>query len=228
MSKNSLQALEKKLAYVFQSASLLPLALSHRSVGSHNNERLEFLGDSLLNLLIAEALFDKFPKAKEGELSRLRAHLVKGVTLAEVARELELGQYILLGGGELKSGGHRRASILADVVEAIIGAVYRDSDMDTCKSLVLKLFASRLENLSLAVGARDAKTQLQEYMQERNKPLPEYHVLREYGEAHARMYEIECRVNGIHTYFSASASSKRSAEKLAAAIALEYIAEQQS
>ena len=133
LTKNDAHLLQKRLGYQFVNGALLELSLSHRSVGQFNNERLEFLGDSLLNLISAEALFDKFPQAKEGELSRLRAHLVKGETLAELAREKQLGDVVLLGTGELKSGGFRRDSILADTVEALIGAIYQDSNMSTCQ-----------------------------------------------------------------------------------------------
>lgn len=217
--------LTRALNYDFKDHALVELALSHRSIGKSNNERLEFLGDSLLNLIIAEALFHKFPDAKEGQLSRLRALLVKGETLAEVAREKSLGEHILLGGGELKSGGHRRDSILADVVEALIGAIYLDSNMAQCKERVLSYFDSRLNSLSLATEEKDPKTRLQEYMQERGKPLPVYAVTQEGGQSHAREYTVECKINGQSPAFYGVASSKRNAEKLAAFEALKHIGE---
>lgn len=136
--------LAKKLGYQFKDESMIELALTHRSHGKRNNERLEFLGDSILNFVIAEALYRRFPEAKEGQLSRLRAQLVKGETLAELAREMKLGDYLRLGSGELKSGGYRRDSILADSVEAIIGAIYLDSDMECCRPYILSWYQSRL------------------------------------------------------------------------------------
>lgn len=209
--------LDKVLGYSFKNESLLTQALSHRSVGSQNNERLEFLGDSLLNFIIAEALFGKFPDAKEGDLSRLRASLVKGVTLAELAREMNLGEHVVLGGGELKSGGHRRASILADTVEAIIGAIYIDSrSFETCRSMVLKWFDDRLDQVTMDNVEKDPKTELQEYLQERKKGLPLYRVVDTQGEAHAKIFVVECVLRSLSLSTTAKASSKRTAEKLAA------------
>lgn len=209
--------LDSVLGYSFQNEALLTQALSHRSVGSHNNERLEFLGDSLLNFIIAEALYAKFPDAKEGDLSRLRASLVKGVTLAELAREKNLGEHVVLGGGELKSGGHRRASILADTVEAIIGAVYMDSgSFDTCKNMVLTWFDARLDEVTTENVEKDPKTELQEYLQERKKGLPLYRVVDTQGEAHAKIFVVECVLRSLSITTKAKASSKRTAEKLAA------------
>lgn len=215
-----------RLGYTFNDISLFKLALSHRSVGKHNNERLEFLGDSLLNVIIAEALFNKFPTAKEGQLTQLRANLVKGETLAEIAREFELGECLLLGEGELKSGGYRRASILADAVEALIGAIYIDSgrDMSVCQERVLTWYKTRLEQVQLQASAKDAKTRLQEYLQERKQPLPDYTVLMEGGDAHAREFTVQCTVEGVAKGCKASGSSKRIAEKLAAEKMLNQLA----
>lgn len=206
------------LGYTFKDTSLFDLALSHRSFGKQNNERLEFLGDSLLNFIIAEALFNKFPTAKEGQLTQLRANLVKGETLAEIAREFQLGDYLNLGEGELKSGGFRRASILADAVEALIGAIYLDSsrNMEQCRERVLAWYRSRLDAVQLQATAKDAKTRLQEYLQERKKSLPVYTVVLEGGDAHAREFTVECSVGALSKACTAKGSSKRIAEKLAA------------
>ncbi|WP_370981501.1 ribonuclease III [Agaribacterium sp. ZY112] len=228
LSKTDIYLLEKRLAYEFKDKRLLELALSHRSVGPKNNERLEFLGDSLLNLTIAEALFHQFPDAKEGDLSRLRAHLVKGETLAEIAREKQLGDVVLLGTGEMKSGGFRRDSILADTVEALIGAIYLDQDMFCCQNKVLEWYESRLAGLDLKKAGKDPKTCLQELMQEKSLALPAYRVLNESGENHARMYEVECRLVNVEQVFCAIASSKRQAEKKAAELALQYFDEEVS
>ncbi len=219
----NLQLLERTIGHAFGDTGLVTLALSHRSVGKVNNERLEFLGDSLLNLYIADALFRQFPQASEGDLSRLRAHLVRGETLAQIAQEMQLGDYLLLGGGELKSGGFRRKSILADTVEALIGAIYLDSDIDHCRTRVLDWYRSRLDDLSLNQVEKDPKTRLQEYLQERGQSLPDYQVVNESGQSHAREYEVRCRLPGITDVFTASASSKRKAEKLAAADALRFL-----
>jgi len=208
--------LSNKLEYTFQQPKLLVKALSHRSVGADNNERLEFLGDSLLNFIIAEALYQKFPNIREGDLSRLRATLVQGQTLAELAREFALGDFLILGEGELKSGGSRRASILADAVEAIIGAIYIDSEFEECRRVVLRWFAGRLDIISLENTEKDPKTRLQEFLQERKKPLPDYQIIDTRGEAHAKEFVVECRLSWCDKVCSAVSSSKRGAEKLAA------------
>ncbi|WP_045860498.1 ribonuclease III [Teredinibacter purpureus] len=216
LSKLNSARIESALGYQFQDPTLLYRALSHRSVGPKNNERLEFLGDSLLNFFIAEALFHKFPTAREGDLSRLRASLVKGETLAEIARDFQLGDYLQLGEGELKSGGFRRASILADAVEALLGAIYIESGMETCKTAVLRWFDTRLDLTSPAETAKDAKTRLQEYMQEHKKPLPRYEVVRCFGHSHSPEFEVSCDVGGAQKTTIAIAGSKRVAEKKAA------------
>ncbi len=205
-----------RLGYQFNDIELLNVALSHRSVGKTNNERLEFLGDSLLNFIIGEALFVKFPDAREGDLSRLRANLVQGSTLADVAKEMDLGDFLLLGEGELKSGGFRRSSILADAVEAIIGAIYRDSDFKKCREIVLAWFSTRLDSITLENTEKDPKTRLQEYLQERKKPLPHYAVVETLGEAHARQFVVECKLAIVKEICTGTSSSKRGAEKLAA------------
>lgn len=216
LSKTKINRLTHSLGYEFSDHELLEKALSHRSVGSHNNERLEFLGDSLLNFFIADALYHQFPNVREGMLSRMRANLVKGDTLAEIAVEFELGEYLQLGEGELKSGGFRRASILADTVEAILGAIYLEAGMDECRSAVMRWFDSRLQDSSPVESAKDAKTRLQEFQQERKKPLPKYSVVRLMGESHAPSFEVSCDIGRDAPSTKAIAGSKRNAEKLAA------------
>lgn len=217
--KNLKSRLLDRLGYQFTDSSLFDLALTHRSHSSANNERLEFLGDAALNFIIGHAVYDRLPQVKEGDLSRYRANLVKGATLTEIARELELGQYLYLGAGELKSGGHRRASILADTVEAIIGAVYLDGGMTACEKVVMQLFSERLANLSENT-LRDPKTQLQEFMQARGRPLPNYEVVSVTGEAHSQFFTVECIVDGLTSSALGEGSSRRTAEKNAASKAL--------
>lgn len=209
-----------KIGHDFSDIALFELALTHRSCGKKNNERLEFLGDSILNFVIADDLFQRFPQAKEGELSRLRARLVKGETLSEVARELGLGDYLRLGSGELKSGGYRRDSILADAVEAIIGAIYLDSGMSMARSFVLSWFAQRLEQIDLNTTLKDSKTRLQEFLQSRRLPLPVYDLTHVEGEAHSQTFFIECQVDGLQQPSKGQGSSRRQAEQDAAKQAL--------
>lgn len=213
--------LQRGLGYVFDDPQLLALALTHRSAGRRNNERLEFLGDSILNHIIAETLFQRFPKAREGELSRMRASLVRGDTLAQVAQELELGEFLVLGIGERKGGGHQRDSILADALEAVIGAILLDSDVTRCRERVLAWFATRLSELAQGSVAKDAKTRLQEYLQGRGCPLPQYDLLEVQGEAHAQQFRVACRVEQPVLQVEGSGSSRRKAEQVAARMALE-------
>lgn len=194
--KQSHGNLEKLLGHCFADQQLLQQALTHRSVGSRNNERLEFLGDAILGSVIAAELYRRYPEAKEGKLSRLRANLVRRESLAEIAQSLGLGQYLKLGGGERKSGGHQRDSILSDTVEALIGAVFLDSDFATCQCCILDLFADRLGSLSDIAFLKDAKTRLQEYLQSRQQPLPEYIVSEVSGKAHDQFFTVECVVSG--------------------------------
>ena len=217
------QRLQARLGYEFRDPAQLDLALTHRSHGARNNERLEFLGDSILNFIIGEALYQQFPEAREGQLSRLRSQMVKGETLAELAREFELGECLRLGEGEMKSGGHRRESILADTVEALIGAIYLESGFQVCAERVNAWYQSRLQALSLAQPAKDAKTRLQEFLQAHKLPLPEYDVVEVEGEAHAHQFTIECRVTPIKETVRTQASSRRVAEKQAAAEMLEKL-----
>jgi ribonuclease-3 len=217
--------LQRALGYEFQDPDLLTLALTHRSVGRRNNERLEFLGDSVVNHIIAEAIFQRFPDVREGDMSRMRASLVRGDTLAELARELELGSYLLLGPGERKSGGHRRGSILADALEAVAGAILLDGGMDRCRECVLGWYRSRLEQASLGDAKKDAKTQLQEFLQGRGKPLPEYELLGAVGEDHDQQFRVACRLPDPSLVFEGSGRSRRKAEQSAARAALERLSE---
>lgn len=214
------QALCKKLQLEFTDLTLLQQALTHRSMGAHNNERLEYLGDAILSFVIAEALFIRFPEVKEGKLSRLRASLVKGVTLAEIARELSLGDVLILGPGELKSGGFRRESILADTVEAILGAFYLDSGLALTKSLILRLFDERLGSIDIDEISKDPKTQLQELLQSRKQDLPIYSVSEVNTKDNQPLFEASCQVGLINKAVIAQGASHRKAEQKAAARAL--------
>lgn len=211
-----LHLLQRHLHTNIRDEQLLKLALTHRSHAKKNNERLEFLGDSLLNCLIADKLYHQFPEAKEGQLSRLRAQLVKGETLAKMAQEFSLCDYLIMGEGELRSGGFRRNSILADTLEAIIGAVYLDGGIDACRTIIEKWFKPQLEMLSLDELHKDPKTRLQEFMQARRQPLPHYKVVDIAGAPHDQSFTIECEVDMLNEVMRATATSRRSAEKLAA------------
>ena len=184
MIKKDFKQLSKKLGYQFNDESLLKQALTHRSFKGPHNERLEFIGDSLLGMVVAESLYFTFPKANEGELTRMRSQIVKGQTLTAIAKEFELSEWLLLGPGEMKSGGFRRDSILEDAMEAIIGAVYLDSDMQQCKDFILSLVSERLKKLDPKTALKDPKTQLQEWLQSRKRPLPVYQVESTTGKAH--------------------------------------------
>ncbi|SMF35873.1 RNAse III [Alteromonadaceae bacterium Bs31] len=216
LSKIKLDQLATAIGYSFSDHSLLIKALSHRSIGRQNNERLEFLGDSLLNFIIADALFVKFPGLAEGDLSRLRANLVKGETLAEIARQFALGDFLILGEGELKSGGFRRASILADAVESLLGAIYLESGLEVCRSTIHRWFGEKLDSLEPDSNQKDSKTRLQEFLQERKRPLPTYAILQRLGVSHSPAFEVSCDIGGGLEPTTAIASSKRQAEKLAA------------
>lgn len=200
-------------------------ALTHRSYSRKNNERLEFLGDAILNCTIAQQLFDRFPKAREGQLSRLRAHLVKGETLAELAREFELGECLRLGSGELKSGGFRRDSILADAVEAIIGAISLDSAMARAQDVIVEWYQARLSDLNLTDNIKDSKTRLQEFLQSRKYPLPNYTVRSVTGEAHEQTFTVDCEVEGLDQPTVGEGNSRRIAEQEAARAALKALGE---
>lgn len=208
-----------RLAYHFTDAELRERALTHRSVGAGNNERLEFFGDALVNLIVAELLFDEFPKAAEGELTRLRARLVSEPALAAIARELELGDALHLGPGELKSGGFRRDSILADAFEALVAAVYLDGGWLACREVVRKLVAPRLAEAA-AMDDKDAKTRLQEWLQSRGEPLPSYELVATTGADHARIFDVECRIESRDLRAEGRGSSRRAAEQAAATAVL--------
>lgn len=213
-------AFSRRIGHSFRDPTLLELALTHRSYGGDNNERLEFLGDSIVNFVIGEALFQRFPQAREGQLSRLRARLVKGQTLAELAREFSLGEHLRLGSGEMKSGGYRRDSILADAMEAVIGAIYLDAGMDVTKARVLSWYGTRLEAINLQDTQKDPKTRLQEFLQSRQSPLPRYEVLSVEGEAHAQTFTVECHVEMLAEHTVGVGTSRRHAEQQAAEKAL--------
>lgn len=214
---NPLVKLSQRLGYTYKDETLVLLALTHRSKGGVNNERLEFLGDSILNFIIAEELYRRFSQAKEGKLSRLRAKIVKGETLAELAREFELGDFLLLGSGELKSGGYRRDSILADTVEALIGAMFLDAGMDVVRERLLVWFAPRLDELSLEDPIKDPKTRLQEYQQANKYKLPLYQVLNIEGPSNEQVFTVECSIQEIDDVVTAQGGSRRAAEQQAAA-----------
>lgn len=223
--ERQLQKLAKSLGYEYQDIQFLQKALTHRSVGANNNERLEFLGDSLVNFMIADALFHQFDRLPEGDMSRVRAHLVKGDTLAIIGREYNISEYLVLGPGELKSGGFRRDSIIADAVEAIIASVYEDGGLDACRQLVTRFYAKRLAELDPKKVGKDPKTRLQEYLQSQNEQLPEYSIISVNGAAHAQEFTVSCYVAKLNSKFEAVASSRRKAEQKAAETALEALGE---
>lgn len=210
---DSLDNLAERLAYRFNDRALLDEAVTHRSVSERNNERLEFLGDSILNFVIADELFHRQPRESEGALSRLRASLVNRETLAAIARQLDLGGHLRLGSGERKSGGRRRDSILSDALEGVLGAVYLDGGFDACRTLIVRLFAERLEHLPDAADLKDPKTRLQEYLQSARLDLPSYHVLEVAGKAHDQLFRVECRIPGIDQVTVGEAGSRRRAEQ---------------
>ncbi len=216
--------LSRKIEHEFEQPNLLELAVTHRSFnGSNNNERLEFLGDSILNFLIGEALFRRFPDAREGQLSRLRASLVKGTTLTKVAHQLELGPHLLLGPGELKTGGARRDSILADAVEAVIGAIYLDAGIEVCRGLVLSWFGPRLDNLNLHDTVKDNKTRLQEWLQAKKLDLPSYVIVEVSGKSHSQRFVVSCEVKALALNSEGEGQSRRQAEQVAAGRLLDQI-----
>jgi ribonuclease-3 len=216
--------LQRSLGYAFRNEGLLRDALTHRSAGASNNERLEFLGDSILSFVVTDELYHRFPACDEGDLSRYRARLVKGETLAAAARLYHLGEYLRLGPGELKSGGFDRDSILANAVEAIIGAVFLDSGLDEARKFILNTLKDHLDVIATAGSAKDPKTQLQEIMQGRRLPLPEYSVLSVGGEAHAQTFTVACRFHGCPEPTVGVGGSRRKAEQDAAQKALDTLA----
>lgn len=218
-----LSRLQARLRYRFSRPELIEQALTHRSAGSPNNERLEFLGDSILNCVIAVALFERFGDLREGEMSRLRANLVRQESLHRIAADLELGADLLLGEGELRSGGERRPSILADALEAVIGAVYLDGGFQAAQHVVLGLYSEQLAQADPLQSGKDAKTSLQEWLQGRRFPLPLYELVSVRGEAHAQEFEVECRVSKPPLVTTGVGPSRRAAEQSAAQHAFESL-----
>ena len=223
MIKN-LDPLCTMLGYHFKDISLLKVALSHRSIGKNNNERLEFLGDSVIGYVIAQELYQRLAEDSEGNLSRYRSLLVKGDTLASIARQFEVGKYLKLGGGELKSGGYRRDSILADAMEAIIGAITLDSDIEQARQCILSWYKIRLDNIT-SLDLKDPKTRLQEYLQSRKYELPQYKVVSVNGKEHAQIFQVDCTVIELGQTISAQGKTRRAAEQKSAELMLEKILE---
>lgn len=223
MKKSQLSRLMSKLEYEFKDQQLLTLALTHRSKGSKNYERLEFLGDSILGFVVAEFLFMKFPQLAEGKLSRMRSSLVRKETLAIVARELDLSEFLILGEGELKSGGFNRDSILADTVESIIGALYLDAGFDMASRFIYARFEAQFKGVSEDTTFKDAKSRLQEAMQKNGLPLPHYDIVETLGEQHNQRFTVECSLPDLPISSQATARSRRQAEQKAAADVLQLV-----
>ncbi len=211
-----LKRLQRNLGYEFRDEALLVQSLTHRSAGARNNERLEFLGDAILGFEIAENLYREHPNASEGELSRARAQLVKRETLAGVARRLKLGDYLILGTGELRSGGQTRDSILSDAVEALIAAVFMDADMESARALVRRILREEITGISPEAQPKDSKTRLQEYLQAQGKSLPVYQVVSVEGSAHEQQFVVECRASNLGITEQGEGASRRKAEQQAA------------
>jgi ribonuclease-3 len=206
-----------RLGHAFRSPGLLAQALTHRSHGARHNERLEFVGDAVLNCVVALALYQRFPDTDEGDLSRARANLVNRETLARLARRLDLGAEVRLGEGELKSGGADRASILADALEALFGAVFVDAGFEAARRAIHAAYGEELEAADPAALGKDPKTRLQEWLQARRIPVPEYQVVATRGEAHAQAFEVECRIASLGIVATGGGTSRRGAEQDAAA-----------
>ena len=214
-----IRILTKQLAYTFRQPALLRQALTHRSFGTPHNERLEFLGDSVLSLAISSKLYHDYPSLSEGDLSRMRAHLVKEPTLAQIAQAMQLGDFLSLGEGELKSGGFRRPSILADALEAILGAIYLDSDFAATRAVIDALYAPIISHLDPKKLSKDPKTQLQEYLQSRKLLLPQYSIVATEGEAHEQHFKVECVIAELDITVLGEGASRRKAEQEAAKLA---------
>lgn len=217
------EKLYQAIGYTFKESSLLERALTHRSLGKENNERSEFLGDAILSYLIADWLFQHMPEASEGELSRVRSYLVCGDALAELAQKISLGDYLNLGPGEMKTGGHKRVSILADAFEAMIAAIYLDSNIDACREAVFSLMESKLDPELLEMHTKDPKSQLQEYLQAKHLPLPEYKIKKIEGQEHAQVFYVKCVVQSLSQTAEGNGSSRRRAEQNAASNLLRQI-----
>ncbi len=212
-----------RIGHHFLQPQLLAQALTHRSAGAPHNERLEFLGDSIVNLLIAEALYQRWPKADEGALTRARAELVREASLAAIGRQLELGERLTLGPGEMKSGGHRRDSILADALEAVVAAIYLDAGFEACRARILPWFESGLAALPVGKPEKDAKTRLQEWLQARQRALPAYELISETGDEHAKRFRVRCVLTEPVLVAEGEGTSRRLAEQQAAAAVIEQL-----
>lgn len=221
----SLDRLIQNLGYEFKDKSLLTIALRHRSFRANNNERLEFLGDSIVNFVIADALYRRYPHATEGKLSRLRSRLVREEALAQLAKTFSLGDFLMLGPGELKAGGSRRSSILADAMEAVMAAIYLDSNFETCQAIISKWYDSWFEEIALLDESKDAKTELQEYLQAKKKELPHYEVTNISGKSHSQLFHVVCEISRLRLKTEAEGTSRRKAEQAAAKLMLEKLKE---
>ena len=212
-----------RIGHAFADQGLLAQALTHRSAGAPHNERLEFLGDGVVNLLVADTLFQRWPKADEGALTRARAELVREASLAAIARELQLGERLTMGPGEMKSGGHRRDSILADALEAVVAAIYIDAGFEACRSVVMPWFEASLAALPVGRPEKDAKTRLQEWLQGRQRPLPLYELVSESGDDHAKLFLARCTPRDPPLTADGEGTSRRNAEQVAAAALLDKL-----
>lgn len=221
----AMQHIQQALGYEFHTPALLQQALTHRSFAAKNNERFEFVGDAILNYTVAKMLFVAFPKLSEGELSRLRANLVNQDTLAQMATEMQVGNALFLGQGELKSGGFRRPSILADAMEAMFAAISFDADFARAEKTIRHLFEERIHNIDPSDSGKDAKTRLQEALQARRMALPKYRILAQTGEAHEQQFEVECDLGELGKQTQATGSSRREAEQKAAQAALQWLSQ---
>jgi ribonuclease-3 len=217
----SIATLEAKLGYLFENKPMLELALTHRSHSVRNNERLEFLGDAVLGTSVSALLFQRFTKLDEGDLSRVRANLVKQAALADIAQRLGLSEYLRLGEGELKSGGFRRPSILADTLEAILGAIYLDGGFEKVQAVIHRLYEPIVESIDPQTIGKDAKTLLQEFLQAHKLALPSYSVVATHGAAHSQQFEVLCDIAELDVHVQAAGASRRAAEQTAARQALE-------
>lgn len=222
-NKHSLIALQKLIGYTFNNIDLLNHALTHRSANKIHNERLEYLGDSILSFVIAEALFNRFPNVDEGDLSQMRSSLVCGEMLAIIGQNFSIGEYMILGQGELKSGGHRRESIISDALEAIIGAIYLDSNIQTVKQLILLWYQTRLNEIQPGIKQKDPKTRLQEYLQGLRLARPIYLIIEVIGDDHEQEFVVQCKLDGDNNRYLGRGVSRRKAEQAAAQMAIEKL-----
>lgn len=223
MNKKEIKKLQKIINYKFNKIKLLDLALTHRSANKNHNERLEFLGDSILNFIITLSLYNKFPKINEGNMSRIRSKLVKENTLAQIARKFKIGEYLNLGNGEIKNKGFQKESILANTMEAIIGSIFLDSDYEITKKTILNWYQKRLNNILPEDKQKDPKTKLQEYLQSHKLSLPKYFIFKISGKSHNRKFSIHCKISCIEKLIQGNGSSKKKAEQSAALKALKIL-----